>query len=118
MYGKEFDLSKDDEILKIKSPKDSCEGSYLVVDKSIEERWAIVVPLWKKEPRLGFRWFWDNNGYPNSRGHATWMIITPKLQNIILNGLEKYIDCDLKIKIDHFFEGKINGNQLKENNTK
>ena len=37
-----FPIQKNDEILKIKSPRNRLSGPYVVVTKDINNRWAIV----------------------------------------------------------------------------
>ena len=112
MFGEDFNLENDEEILKIDSPKEHCEGPYIVVYKNIKQRWVIVALDWNKEPNLAIRWFWDSNGNPVSRGYATWFVIPSMLQNAILNGLP--LEFQFRDEINRFLSGDISGNQLKE----
>ena len=86
--GESFTLD-DDDILQINSPKKRLSGPYVVIFKSLEERWAIVAFDWDKKPRLGIRWFWGNGGNPFSSGNGTWLVIPPSLSKNILLGLFK-----------------------------
>jgi hypothetical protein len=112
MFGKKFDLSKNEEILKIASPKGSVDGPYTVVYKSISQRWAIVALLWDNAPTLGIRWFWDANGNPQSHGVATWLVIPSMLQNTVLNGLP--LDFQFRHSLNRFLAGEISGKELKK----
>ncbi|MDI9312645.1 MAG: hypothetical protein QM535_20715 [Limnohabitans sp.] len=111
MSGKNFNLEKDSEILKINSPKRSVGGPYVVVYKNVEERWVIVALNWEKEPRLGIRWFWGNGGNPFSSANPIWLVIPSALTNSILNGLP--LDFEFRNNLDKFFSHEIDGNKLK-----
>jgi hypothetical protein len=110
MAGKSFDLTNDDEILKINSPKDKVNGPYKVIYKDLSERWAIVALDWNKKPQLGIRWFWGNGGNPFSSAHPIWLVIPSALTKNILSGLP--IDHQLSGRIDDFLCGKITGPEL------
>jgi hypothetical protein len=112
MCRENFELEKDEEILTINSPKEHCDGPYVVVYKSVEERWAIVALTWDKLPALAIRWFWGKSGNPVSRGYPTWFVIPSILYNAILNGLP--LAFLFRDKINRFLRGEISGNQLKE----
>jgi hypothetical protein len=116
MCGENFNLEKDEEILKINSPKNSCEGPYVVVFKCINERYAIVALDWNNSPGLGIRWFWGKSGNPTSRGKATWFVIPKGLDNTILNGLP--LSMSFRNKINRFLTREITGEQLKEERNK
>jgi hypothetical protein len=45
MFGENFDLLKNEEILKIASPQGSVSGPYAVVYKSEKQRWANVAKI-------------------------------------------------------------------------
>jgi hypothetical protein len=111
MFGENFKLEKDEEILKINSPKDHCDGPHVVVYKSVEERWAIVALTWDESPTLAIRWFWGKSGNPISTGYPTWFVIPSMLHNAILNGLS--LNFLFRDKINRFLTGEINGDQLK-----
>ena len=108
--GKGFPLEKNEEILKITSPRVSLSGPYTVVFKSLEERWAIVAIDWDGNPRLGIRWFWGNGGNPFSSGHGTWLVIPPSLSKNVLSGLP--LDHALSGRLDDFLCGRLAGKEL------
>ncbi|MBL1410969.1 hypothetical protein [Sphingobacterium faecale] len=110
MAGQTFDLTDDNKILSLRSPKASISGPYKVVFKNIEERWAIVAIDWDGEPRLAIRWFWGNGGNPFSSGNPTWLVIPSSLSNATLNGLP--LDFKLYSKLVDFLAGKITGDQI------
>lgn len=110
MAGETFDLTDDNNILSLRSPKASIGGPYRVVFKNIEERWVIVAIEWNNEPRLAMRWFWGNGGNPFSSGNPTWLVIPNSLSNSTLNGLP--LDFKLHSKLVDFLAGKIAGNQI------
>ena len=87
MYGtgQNFSLDNDEQILQIRSPRESVGGPFVVVYKNTVERWVIVAMDWDGEPRLGIRWFWDGSGNPFSSGHATWLVIPPSLSKNVLS---------------------------------
>ena len=111
MSGINFAIEKNEEILSLNSPKTYIGGPYVVVYKSIENRWAIVALDWDKKPRLGIRWFWDNGGSPFSSGHPTWFIIPEALNKSTLDGLtiESY---SLRVSIERFLAEEITGKEL------
>ena len=111
--GESYPLDSDAKILKINSPKESVEGPYAVVFKSIEEeRWAIIAFDWDGNPRLGIRWFHGNIGHPFSSGHGTWLVIPPLLSKSILSGLP--LDRVFAGQLDAFLCGIISGKELSE----
>ena len=112
MFGEKLNLEKDEEILKINSPKEHCEGPYKVVFKDMNDRWAIVALTWDGNPTLGIRWFWGEKGNPTSTGYPTWLIIPSTLHNAVLNGLP--LDFSFRDKLNYFLANKIDGNKLKE----
>ncbi len=73
--GRNFPLRDDGEILKINSPQDKVGGPYVVVVKSLAERWAIVAMEWQNGPCLVIRWFWERNGYPHTFDWGTWLVL-------------------------------------------
>ena len=111
MGGEKLNLKKDDEILKINSPKDRVAGPYVVVHKDINKRWAIVALVWDTKPCLGIRWFHGKNGNPSSRNYPTWLIIPDDLTVSILNGLQ--IKVEFRKLIDKFLHEEIEGDVLK-----
>ena len=111
MFGEDFKLQNDDEILAINSPKSSCCGPYIVVSKSLESRWAIVALDWEGTSTLGIRWFDRSIGIPNSRGRATWFAIPHELHNAVLNGLP--LDFQFRDRVNQFLDREISGDQLK-----
>jgi hypothetical protein len=112
MYGIDFNMENGEDILKINSPRSLVDGPYTVVFKDMEERWVIVALCWDNKPNLAIRWFWDNNGNPQSHGYATWLIIPSMLQNAVLNGLP--LDFLFRDRLNYFLTGEIIGNQLKK----
>lgn len=110
MAGENFDLTNDNNILSLNSPKASVGGPYRIVYKNLEERWVIVAMDWNEEPRLAMRWFWGNGGNPFSSGNPTWLVIPSSLSNSILNGLP--LDFMFYSRIVDFLAGKTHGNQL------
>lgn len=111
MFGESFEIEKDEEILKINSPRESLGGPYAVVSKCCSERWALVAINWEGVPTLGIKWFWGKNGNPISSSYPTWLVIPSKLQNAILNGLP--LDFQFRNKLNRFLIGEISGDQLK-----
>jgi len=112
MFGEDFILENDEEILEINSPKSQLEGPFVVVYKSIPERWAIVAFDWDGKPCLGIRWFWDKSGNPISRGYPTWFVIPSMLLNAVLSGLP--LDFQFRDRLNRFLAGEISGEQLKK----
>lgn len=110
MSGKSFDLTNDNNILSLNSPKKSVGGPYKVVFKNENERWAIVAMDWDGEPVLGMRWFWGNGGNPFSNATPIWLVIPSTLSNSILNGLP--LQFKFHSKVEDFLSGKISGMQL------
>ena len=110
MGGEKLKLENNKKILKIQSPRDFVGGPYVVVFKSLEERYAIVAMDWDEEPRLGMRWFWGNTGNPVSTGHPTWFVIPPSLSKGIVSSLP--LVHGLSAKVDEFLAGKITGTAL------
>jgi len=110
MSGAKFDLTDDEKILGINSPKTSVGGPYIVVYKDIVERWAIVALDWDKNPRLGIRWFWGGGGNPFSSAKPIWLIVPSALTNSILNGLP--LEFDLRKKLDKYLSGEISGDKI------
>lgn len=86
--GQNFPIQKNDEILKIKSPRNRLSGPYVVVTKDINNRWAIVALRWDNNRNgLGIRWFHGRAGIPFSR-QSTWLIIPEELQEGVINLLQ------------------------------
>lgn len=112
MLGETFKIEEDEEILKLKSPKTSVGGPYVVVFKNIEERWAIVALDWDNEPRLGIRWFRGGGGNPFSSANPTWLIIPSELTNSILNGLP--LNYDFRKSLEKYLSGEIEGKIIKK----
>lgn len=112
MFGENFNLKNDEDLLKINSPQGSLEGPYVVVYKSIAQRWAIVAMNWDDAPTLGIRWFWGKNGNPISRSYATWLVIPSMLHHTILNGLP--LEFTFRDKVNRFLIGEIDGATLKK----
>jgi hypothetical protein len=110
MSGETFDLTDDNNILSLNSPKNAINGPYKVVYKDVNERWALVALDWDGKPSLGIRWFWGNAGNPFSSGNPTWLIIPSALINSILSGLP--LDFKFRKLIDKFLNSEINGNKL------
>lgn len=110
MYGENFDLKNEEEILKINSPHDSVDGPYIVIFKNLSERWAIVALDWDNNPTLGIRWFWGKNGNPSSRSYPTWFVIPSTLLNSVLDGLP--LDFKFRNKINRFLNEEIKGYEL------
>lgn len=87
--GEKFDLTSNEEILKVNSPKAYLGGPFCVVSKNAEDRWALVAIKWEGKPRLGIRWFWGKHGQPITiGGHGTWFVIPPTLNNSIISALQ------------------------------
>jgi hypothetical protein len=110
MYGEDFNLEDDSEILKINSPRDSVGGPYAVVYKDLDERWAIVAFDWNRKPRLGIRWFWGNGGNPFSSANPIWLVVPPSLTDSILNGLP--LNYQWRKKLEEFLAGNIPGTNI------
>ncbi len=53
--GETFPLDKNEDILKINSPRNRLSGPYAVVLKNIGERWVIVALGWDGKTQLGIR---------------------------------------------------------------
>lgn len=112
MAGEKCDLSNDDLILNINSPKKSVGGPYKVIHKDQIERWAIVALDWGGDPRLGIRWFVDTKGNPTIEGQPTWFVLPPNLYISTLNGLPlTYQD---RKEVERFLMGEITGEELGE----
>jgi hypothetical protein len=105
--GEDFDLTQDENILAINSPKELVGGPYKVVYKDIDDRWAIVALKWEGKPRLGIRWFWSVMGNPVSNMHSTWLIIPEPLNNAILGCV-----AQLQTKFNQFLREEISGEEL------
>lgn len=110
MSGETFDLTDDNNILSLNSPKNAINGPYKVVYKDIDERWVIVALDWDRNPSLAIRWFWGSAGNPFSSGNPTWLIIPSPLINSILSGLP--LDFKFRKLIDMFLNNEIDGNKL------
>ena len=110
MSGENFQLDDDSKILEIKSPKKNVGGPYVVVFKSLDERWAIVALDWDKAPRLGIRWFWGNGGNPFSSANPIWLVIPPSLSKSVLSGLP--LDHKFYGRLEEYLTGKISGIEL------
>lgn len=109
--GQNFPLENDANILAINSPENMVGGPYVVVAKSIEERWAIVALDWEKTPCLGIRQFWGASGSPFGREfHATWFILPHRTNFPLLGGLG--IDLGFQTLIQRFLLGQITGSEL------
>lgn len=86
--GQVFPIQSNDEILKIKSPRNRLSGPYVVVTKDITNRWAIVALRWDNNRNgLGIRWFHGRAGNPFSH-QSTWLIIPEELQEGVINLLQ------------------------------
>jgi hypothetical protein len=107
--GSAFPLNNKNAILQIDSPKNSIEV-FKVIFVEENERWAVVAANWDEEPRLCMRWFWGKTGFPQSRGLATWMVITPKLADAILSKF--LINPAERSQIDKFLIGELEGKDL------
>ena len=105
MFGKDFKLENDEEILKINSPQEYLNGPYVVVYKNITQRWAIVAFDYDDTRALGIRWFHGSNGNPVSRGYATWFVIPTTLANAVLNGLP--LESQFRDRLNRFLAGEI-----------
>lgn len=114
MSGEEMDLSDDNEILSINSPKNLLGGPYRVVYKNIEERWAIVAMDWDKKPCLGIRWFWGSAGNPFSSGYPTWLVIPSGLTYSILNGLP--LDFNFRNTVEKYLKKELSGEKFRDIN--
>lgn len=108
--GEGYSIEKDEEILKINSPRNNISGPFVVVFKNLNERWVIVALAWDQQPRLGIRWFWGNGGNPFSSGNGTWLVVPPSLSKGILASLP--IDHAFSGQVDDFLCGKITGEEL------
>lgn len=112
MGGQDIDLSVDEEILKIRSPRDSVGGPYVVLNKSIDGRWAIVTLEWDGEPSLGMRWFWGSAGNPFSSGHPTWFVPPSETYSSLVSGLT--LSHRSRLKVEDFLKGILSGDELQE----
>ena len=55
--------------------------------------WSIARVNWDHEDRIGIRWNGGDGpgvGNPQSRGNATWFILPPELDEIVLNKIEEF----------------------------
>jgi len=105
--GIDCNMNDDREILSVVSPKTgeyAIVGPYIVIKKDTTERWAIVALDFNNEPRLGIRWFTDNNGSPTSRSYPVWFLLPTNLYSIILDGLN--LDKKFKEIITLFLDDK------------
>jgi hypothetical protein len=107
MGGEETNLKKDKEILKIST---KVGGPFLVVQKNVEERWAIVALEWDGQPRFGIRWFWGPIGMPSSHAKPTWFLIPESLENGILS--TSPMRASRRRQIEEFLCGNITGDDL------
>ena len=111
--GKTFNLNDDGEILQINSPMSRIEGNpYVVVLKDVNERWCIVALKWDNQHQLGIRWFWDNSGFPQTNGIATWTVLPNNLSRIVLRGATGLSQTRIKF-VEDFLDGRIDGITLK-----
>lgn len=102
----------DHDILKIKSPQNKVGGPYAVLYKDQNEGWAAVALTWRKEPRIGIRWFWPPKGNPTSHGVQTWFIVPQSLSIHILQSFDLTIEKYALVM--QFLVGKDNeGKNLK-----
>ena len=109
--GRHFPLRDDGEILQINSPQDKVGGPYVVVVKSLAERWAIVAMEWENAPCLGIRWFWERNGYPHAFDWGTWLVNARSLSEILRPGLPLEAGC--RRMLEDFLAGRIPGDRLR-----
>lgn len=105
MKGAGFNFSLSDPrsdrlILQIESKGRNSFHPKQIVFNNRQERWVIVTLLWQKRPHLGIRWFFDNAGFPNTRGNANWFILPELLWTPILNSLP--LDENLKGQVFTF----------------
>lgn len=107
--GETFPLDDDREILGINAPRDWVGGPYVVVSKNVEDRWAIVAMDWEREPRLGIRWFWGNNGHPSRGKTPTWFVIPPTLSKILVGSPLAH---EYSGRLEEYLDGKISGPDL------
>ena len=110
MAGETFNLTDDNAILELNSPKNSIDGPYKVVYRDVIERWVIVALDWHGKPSLAMRWFWGNGGNPFSSGNPTWLIVPSSLVQSILNGLP--LDFKFRKSIEKFLNSEIGGVKL------
>lgn len=109
--GENYEIENDLNILAIKSPISKVGGPYVVIAKSIEDRWAIVALDWEDVPCIGIRQFWGVSGSPFGRDfHATWFILPHALNLTILSGLS--ISPVNRERIERFLIGDLSGDQL------
>lgn len=104
MSGELFDLEKNAEIQKLRSPKSRISGPIAVVYKAMEERWVIVAFLWDGKPVLAMRWFWGKSGNPFSSSHPTWFVLPRELSLQTIRVLKN--DANEKV-VEKFLEGKL-----------
>ncbi len=109
--GQNFPIENDADILAINSPVNMVGGPYVVVSKSVEERWAIVALDWEEVPCLGIRQFWGAAGSPFGREfHAIWFILPHRTNFPLLGGLG--IDRAFQTLVQRFLLGQITGREL------
>jgi hypothetical protein len=54
--------------------------------------WSVARVKWEEEDRIGIRWNGSDDdtgiGNPQSRGNATWFLLPPELENVVLDCIE------------------------------
>ena len=119
--GWNFPIADDNQVLDINSPQRHIEGPYVVVDRSLEERWVVVALDWihangERAPSLGIRWFYETAGYPVSRGYSTWFIFPQSSGEFNLRVVEELLSIPNAFaeQVKLFLAGKITGEELRE----
>ncbi len=112
MYGNEFPLEDDNEILKLNSPKQSCRGPFVCVGKDLSQRWAVVALEWDNSPELAMRWFTGGIGTPASSGRPLWCILPNAFHDGVINGINLPPEREQLLK--RFLNGEISGTDLRD----
>lgn len=120
--GRRFPIRNDNQILEIDSPQRRVGGrTYVVVDKSIDERWAVIALGWEHDngaivPSLGIRWFYETAGYPVSRGYSTWFLFPASSGEFNLRVVRDLLSIPREFaeQVELFLAGRITGEQLRE----
>jgi hypothetical protein len=75
-------------IKRVNSPKNMVDGPFEVLYINPTTRWVLVTLTYDGYPTLGFRYFTDSCGSPNSRNYPTWMVVPEELYLATLMSLK------------------------------
>jgi hypothetical protein len=78
---------------KVLSPKGVIRGVRVLHDTGPgEDSWAVAEVQWGDSEAVGIRWNGDEGegvGNPQSRGHPTWFIVPPQLEDVVRKAAER-----------------------------